>query len=128
MDGQVKDGMTYRVSDSNETYTLTAETGADLGVNSEFLAKSYSAIYDNAVRSAPGEIKRELVISQDGKVKTTFHIKVSARMSPYLIKAIQDQNLPGYGTALRSYFHKLQENVMAQLFRGVGELSFPKFG
>jgi hypothetical protein len=112
---------------SSAAITVTMETGNELGVKTDFLVASYSSIYGSAINSAPKSIGNELEIVQDGKVKSTFHIRVSGRMAPYLIKAVQDQNQPGYGVVLKSYFHRLQEQVMAQLFSNVGDLNFPKF-
>jgi hypothetical protein len=103
------------------------ESGEELGVKTDFLISSYNSIYLGAKKAAPQQIGNELVITQDGRVKTTFHIKVSNRMAPFLIKAIQDQTLPGYGVALKGYFHKLQDQIMAQMFSNVGDLTFPKF-
>ena len=111
----------------SSTCSVTMESGNDLGVKPDFLIASYGSIYGIAVKSAPQAISHELAIVQDGSVKTTFHIRVSARMAPYLIKAIQDHNKPDYGVALKSYFHKLQEQIMAQLFNNVGDLVFPRF-
>ena len=104
------------------------ERSPDLGVKTDFLLASYNSIYLGAKKAAPPQISNELVIAQDGSTKTTFHIIVSNIMAPYLINAIQDQTQPGYGVALKSYFHRLQEQIMAQMFSNVGELSFPKFG
>jgi hypothetical protein len=109
------------------TYSITMESGEELGVKTDFLISSYNSIYLGAKKAAPQQIGNELVITQDGRVKTTFHIKVSNRMAPFLIKAIQDQTLPGYGVALKGYFHKLQDQIMAQMFSNVGDLTFPKF-
>lgn len=117
--------------DSNQqvsTYDVTMESGPDLGVKTDFLVASYNSIYSGARKAAPQHFSNELVISQDGRVKTTFHVKVSNRMAPYLIKAIQDQTQPGYGVALKGYFHRLQDQIMAQMFSNVGDLTFPKFG
>jgi len=110
------------------TYNVTIEASEDLGVKIDFLTASYNSIYLGARKAAPQQFSNELVIAQDGRVKNTFHIRVSNRMAPYLIKAIQDQTKPDYGVALKGYFHKLQDQIMAQMFSGVGELSFPKFG
>ena len=110
------------------TYSVTMESGEELGVKPDFLVSSYNSIYVGAKRDAPQQISNELVFAQDGRVKTTFHIKVSNRMAPFLIKAIQDQTQPGYGVALKGYFHKLQDQIMAQMFSNVGDLTFPKFG
>ena len=110
------------------TYNVTMEAGDDLGVKVDFLTASYNSIYLGARKAAPQQFSNELVIAQDGKSKTTFHIRVSSRMAPYLIKAVQDQTKPEYGVALKGYYHKLQDQVMAQMFSNVGDLSFPKFG
>lgn len=116
--------------DSNahpSTYDVTMESGQDLFVKTDFLVASYNSILAVSRKNAPQQISNELVISQDGGVKTTFHIKVSSRMAPHLIKAIQDHTLPEYGVALKSYFHKLQEQIMAQMFSSVEQTSFPRF-
>jgi hypothetical protein len=109
------------------TYNITMDAGQDLGVRTDFLVASYNSIYNGARKAAPAQISHEIMIVQDGRVKTTFHIKVSSRMAPHLIKAIQDQVQPEYGIALKSYFQKLQEQIMAQMFSNVGEMTFPKF-
>ena len=116
--------------DSNfqvSTYSVTMEATQDLGVKTDFLIASYNSIYQAARAAAPNEIKNELLISQDGKAKSTFHIRVSNRMAPFLVKAVQEQTSPGYGIALKGYFHKLQDQIMAQLFSNVGEPTFPRF-
>lgn len=113
---------------SLSTYNVTIEANEDLGVKTEFLIATYNSICSNARNAAPKEISKELVVVQNAAVKNTFHLRVSNRMVPYLIKAVQDQNQPGYGVSLKSYFHKLQEQIMAQAFSGAGELSFPRFG
>jgi hypothetical protein len=97
------------------------------GVKPEVLVGMYLAIDANARQLAPHDVKRELAISQDGKIKTRFHIQVSSRMAPHLISAIQQQVDTQQGIRLKSYFYKLQEQVMAQLFNNVGQTSFPRF-
>lgn len=109
------------------TCSVTMEAKEDLGVKTEFLVATYNSILSSARSTAPREIGNELVVAQDAAVKSTFHLRVSTRMAPYLIKAIQDQNQPGYGVALKSYLHRLQEQIMTQLFSGAGEISFPRF-
>jgi hypothetical protein len=37
-------------------------------------------------------------------------------MAPYFIAAIQQHVDSDYGIGLRSYFHKLQEQIMSQMF------------
>jgi hypothetical protein len=37
-------------------------------------------------------------------------------MAPYFIAAIQQYVDSEYGIGLRSYFHKLQEQIMSQMF------------
>lgn len=111
-----------------ETYSVTMEGSEALGVKTDFLLASYNSIYLGARNGAPQQIASELIIAQDSKVKTTFHIKVSSRMAPFLIKSIQENTRPEYGIALKDYFHRLQDQIMAQMFSNVGGLSFPKFG
>ena len=76
---------------------------------------------------APQDIRRELSIIQDGRIKTKFYIQVSDRMATHLIAAIQQQAVSESGIGMKSYFYKLQEGVMSQLFNSVGQISFPKF-
>jgi len=42
---------------------------------------------------------------------------VSDRMAPHLVASIQTQ-IDTYGYGLKSYFYKLQEQLMAQMFAG----------
>ena len=116
-----------RDSNAITTCAATVEAGNDLGVKPDFLNALFNTIYSNAVKSSPAAIRNELVIMQDKNVKSTFHIRVSSRMVPFLVKAIQDQNAPNYGVALRSYFHKMQEQILAQVFIDVKDLAFPRF-
>lgn len=115
-------------SESPPIYHVTTQAGNELGVNTDFLVSTYRSIDTKARQLAPAEIRNELLISQDGAVKTTFHVKVSDRMAPYLIDAIQQQTDAGYGTALKSYLYKLQEQIMAQMFASVEQASLPRFG
>lgn len=92
------------------------------GVKPEVLAGMYSAIDAKARQLAPQDVKRELTIAQDGRIKTKFHIQVSSRMAPHLISAIQQQADSQQGIGLKSYFYKLQEQVMAQMFAGVKDV------
>ena len=123
-----KNRFAMEIKSQIHTYSVTMESGEELGVKPDFLVKSYNSIYFGAKSAAPQQISNELVIVQDGKTRTTFHIKVSNRMAPFLIKAIEDQTQPDYGVALKGYFHKLQDQIMAQMFSNVGDLTFPKFG
>lgn len=95
-------------------YNITMDDDR-LGLKPETVFGMYSAIDSKARELAPKEIKHELRISQDGRIKTRFHILVSDRMAPHLISAIQWQAEAVQGTA-RSYFHKLQDQVMSQMF------------
>lgn len=114
-------------NEQTAVYSITVECPENLGVNTKFLVDAYTSVYNGARNQAPGQIANELVVVQDGRVRTTFHLRFSNRMAPYLMKAIQDENSKDYGVALSSYFHRLQEQVMTQLFSNVGEISFPKF-
>ena len=86
-----------------------------LGVKPEVIVKMYMAINTIADQLAPRELKAELIISQDGKIKSKFYVQVSNRMAPYLIEAIQKQAESQPGIGLKSYFYKLQEQIMSQL-------------
>ena len=104
------------------TYNITMENGNEMGARTEFLVALYGAIDSNAKQLAPAEIRNELLISQDGNVKTTFHVKVSSRMAPYLVNSIQQNTDSSYGIALKSYLQKLQEQIMSQMFAGVKDV------
>jgi hypothetical protein len=90
-----------------------------LGVKPEVLISMYAAIDAKARQLAPQDIKRELIVSQDGRIKGRFHIQVSNRMAPHLISAIQHQADSESGFGMKSYFYKLQEQVMSQMFADV---------
>jgi hypothetical protein len=102
-------------SEKVSTYHIAMDDDK-LGLKPEFLVGMYSGINTVARQLAPPEVKTELAISQDGKIKTKFYITVSSRMAPHLINAIQQQINAQQGQALRSYLSKLQEQVMFQMF------------
>ncbi len=104
------------------TYDITMESGNEVGARADFLVGLYAAIDSKARQLAPAGIRNELFISQDGNVKTTFRIKVSSRMAPYLVNSIQQNTNPSYGIALKSYLNKLQEQIMSQMFAGVKDV------
>lgn len=89
-----------------------------LGVKPEILFSLYSSIDANARALAPADIRQELSISQNGKIKTRFGIAVSERMAPFLVRAVQVQAEKEVGMGLKSYFYKLQEQLMAHMFAG----------
>jgi len=93
-----------------------------LGLKPEVLAGMYRAIDSKARSLAPPQVKNELMISQDGRIKTKFYIRVSDRMAPHLIAAIQQQADSEAGSGMKSYFYKLQEQIMAQMFAGVKDV------
>ena len=93
-----------------------------LGIKPEFLASMYRAIESKARQLAPQDVRGELAIAQDGRVNTRFFIAVSSRMAPFLITAVQQHVESEYGIGLKSYFHKLQEQIMSQMFAGVKDV------
>jgi hypothetical protein len=93
-----------------------------LGVKPEVLAGMYATIDAIARRLATQELKNELVISQDGRIKTRFYIRVSNRMAPHLIAAVQKQADSETGIGMKSYFYKLQEQIMSEMFAGVKDV------
>ena len=102
-------------SEKVSTYHVTMDDDK-LGLRPEFLVGMYTDINSEARQLAPQEVKSELVMSQDGRIKTKFYIVVSNRMAPHLINAIQHQINAQQGQGLRSYLSKLQEQVMSQMF------------
>lgn len=103
------------------TYYVTMDDDK-LGVKPEALVGMYAAIDSRARQQAPQQVRNELVISQDGRIKTKFYVQVSNRMAPHLIAAIQQQTDSEQGIGMKSYFYKLQEQVMAQMFSGVKDV------
>jgi hypothetical protein len=103
------------------TYHVTIDD-EKLGIRPETLVRMYAAIDSDARHAAPADIKRELVISQDGRTKTRFYIQVSNRMAPHLIAAIQRHAESESGIGMKSYFYKVQEQIMSQMFAGVKDV------
>ena len=98
------------------TYNITMDD-EKAETKPEVLFRIYGAIEAQARQAAPPAISHELRISQDAKIKTRFYIAVSDRMAPHLVASIQTQ-IDTYGYGLKSYFYKLQEQLMAQMFAG----------
>ena len=93
-----------------------------LGIKPEVLVDMYTAIDAKARQMAPQGVRRELIVSQDGKIKTKFYIQVSNRMAPHFIAAIQQQAESKSWIGMKTYFNKLQEQVMSQMFAGVKDV------
>lgn len=98
------------------TYHITMDDEKS-EIKPEALFKIYAAIESQAKQAAPPAIIQELRIAQDARIKTRFYVTVSDRMAPHLVAAVQKQ-IGEYGVGLKSYFHKLQEQLMAQMFAG----------
>ena len=103
------------------TYHVTIEDDK-LGVKPEVLLGMYTVIDAKARQLAPQQVGKELIISQDNKIKDRFYIQVSNSMAPYFISAIQQQAETQQGMGLKSYFYKLQEQIMSQMFAGVKDV------
>jgi hypothetical protein len=86
-----------------------------LGLKPQIVFDMYSDIYSKARDMAEKEVRNELRITQDGRVKTRFYIQVSDRMAPHLLSATQKQAERVDGSA-KAYFYKLQSQLMAQMF------------
>jgi hypothetical protein len=93
-----------------------------LGIKPEVLVGMYAVIDAKTRQLAPQEIKNELTISQDGRIKSKFYIQVSDRMASHLIAAIQDKADSETGIGIKSYFYRLQEEIMSQMFAGVKDV------
>lgn len=98
------------------TYHLTMDD-EKAEIKPETMFKIYATIEAQAKQAAPPAINQELRIAQDARIKTRFYITVSDRMAPHLVSAVQKQ-IGEYGVGLKSYFYKLQEQLMAQMFAG----------
>ncbi len=107
------------------TYHVTMEDDK-LGVKPEIVLGLYKAISAKARQIAPQGVREELIMSQDGKIKTRFYVQVSNRMAPHLIMAMQQIAESESGLGMKSYFFRLQELVMSQMFSSV-EQTFPRF-
>jgi hypothetical protein len=103
------------------TYHVTMDDDK-MGVKPEVLIGMYTAIDARAKQLAPHDVKNQLLIYQDGRIKSRFHIQVSSSMAPHLISSIQQQANTQQGIGLKSYFYKLQEQVMSQMFAGVKDV------
>lgn len=108
---------------NTKTFNVTMDDDK-LGVKPEVLFKLYSRIDASAREMAPADIRHELRISQNPRIKTRFEILVSDRMAPFLIKAVQQQTDAEYGMGLKSYFYKLQEQIMTQLLGPLDQTTF----
>lgn len=109
------------------TYNITMDD-EKLGLKPEVLFKLYGTIDTQARDSANPEFSHELRISQDGRIKTRFRLVVSDRMAPHLLAAVQKQAESDCGIGLKSYLHKLQEQLMAQMFAGASDGINVRFG
>ncbi|HZC88469.1 MAG TPA: hypothetical protein VE199_02530 [Nitrososphaera sp.] len=105
------------------TYHVIMDHDDNLELKSEFLVRLYTAMDSKAREIAPENIRKELAITQDGRIKTKFYIRVSNRMAPHFINAIQQQINIEEGICLRLYLCKLQEQLMSQLFGRQDETS-----
>ncbi len=104
-----------------QTYNITMDD-EKLGVKPETLFRIYGAIETQAKNAAPAAIRNEIRISQDARIKTRFYIAVSDRMAQHLVTAVQKQ-VDGDASGLRSYFYKLQEQLMGQMFAGAKDIN-----
>jgi hypothetical protein len=104
-----------------QTYRVKMDD-KNLGLKPEVLIGMYAFIEAKARQLAPEHIRNELIISQDNKMKSQFLIQVSNRMAPHFISAIQQQADMQQGIGLKSYFYKLQEQIMSQMFAGVKDV------
>jgi hypothetical protein len=93
-----------------------------LGIKPEVLVAIYASIDVRTRKLAPEEVRNELRISQDGRIKNRFYVQVSNRMAPHLIAAIQEQAESRDFIGMKSYLYSLQEQVMAQMFAGVKDV------
>lgn len=107
------------------TYNLVMDD-EKLDLKPAVLFKMYGAIDAQARQLASADIKHELRISQDGRIKTRFYIAVSDRMAPHLLSAVQKQAEAESG--LKNYLHKLEEQLMAQMFAGASDQINVRFG
>jgi hypothetical protein len=103
-------------SEKVSTYHFTIDEDNNLGLRPEFLVNLYMIIDFKSKEMAPQNVRNELAITQDGRMKTKFYIALSNRMAPYFINAVQQQINIESALGLRSYLTKLQEQVMSQLF------------
>src|SRR5207244_12626816 len=90
-----------------------------LGGRPEVLVAMYNCMHARARQLGPQDIRRELIVSQDGRIKSKFYIQVSSRMAPHLIAAIQQRADSESGIGMKSYFYNLQEQVMSHMFADV---------
>lgn len=99
-----------------------------MGLKPDTLFGIYGTIEAQAREAAPANIRHELRISQDGRIKSRFYIAVSDRMATHLISAVQKQTQTDCGVGLKSYMYKLQEQLMSQMFAGASDTINIRFG
>lgn len=87
-----------------------------LGIKPQVLVSMYQWLDSRARQIAPENVRSEIQIMQDGRVKTRFNITVSDRMTPHLVAAIQQKLENESSIGLRTYFQNLQQQLLVQLF------------
>lgn len=109
-------------SGSSAIFHVSMDDDGKLGLKPEVLTGMYQWIDSRAKELAPENLRSQLRITQDGRVKTKYNIAVSDSMTPHLVAAIQQKLEGNSSIGLRTYFQKLQEQLMAQMF---GDFSQP---
>jgi len=92
-----------------------------LDVKPEALASMYSWIDTRARQIAGPDVGQGLRITRDGRIKSRYHIVFSDQMTPHLISAVQQFADSQSSLALKTYFQKLQEHLLAQMFGDLGQ-------
>ncbi|MEM2139737.1 MAG: hypothetical protein QXJ74_08080 [Nitrososphaera sp.] len=109
------------------TYNLVIDDDR-LDLKPGVLFKMYGDMDAQARQLADAGIRHELRISRDGRIKTRFYIAVSDRMAPHLLSAVQKQAESESGIGLKTYLHRLEEQLMAQMFAGASDQINVRFG
>lgn len=81
--------------------------GSKVGLDPAILAEWYRIVESRAKERCPKELRELLTITQDPVLWMKFQIKISKRVVPYFVEAIEE-NLEKMPFATKLYFQKLE--------------------
>lgn len=81
--------------------------GSKVGLDPAILAEWYRIVESRAKERCPKELRELLTITQDPVLWMKFQIKISKRVVPYFVEAIEE-NLEKMPFSTKLYFQKLE--------------------
>ncbi len=81
--------------------------GSKLGLDPAILAEWYRIVESRAKQRCPKELRELLTITQNPVLWMKFQIKISKRVVPYFVEAIEE-NLEKMPFSTKLYFQKLE--------------------